>query len=187
MKKVIAILVLLVGIISAQEPKTTETKGTELPLPTTSGVYIQTPVKFESMLPMPVGGAHANVVGSAFSFGVASPKISWKFQGEKAPVQLSNSKPTFLVVHMVALNPRALQIVKLDAKKGHREMRITHGATSFNTTAGLPDAEYPLEVKQVADGVYSVTVLKELPVGEYALFNGMVFTQGYDFGVIAAK
>jgi hypothetical protein len=113
--------------------------------------------------------------------------------GKTSPLQ-TDPRPTFVLVNprqavassiqAGSLNPRALQIVKLDEKKKHREANIMHG-TSWNPSIGLPDAKWPFTITPIGDAAYQFTLSSDLPPGEYVVLSGIIANgyNGFDFTV----
>jgi hypothetical protein len=83
------------------------------------------------------------------------------------------------------LNPRALEIVKLDRKKNRRESNIVHG-TTWNMSIGLPDAKWPFIITPIRDSMYQLTLSSDLPQGEYVVLSEIMANgyNGFDFTVI---
>jgi PDZ domain len=115
--------------------------------------------------------------------------------GKTSPVQ-TGGRPTFVLVNTSraiassasagGLNPRALEVVKLDKKKSHREVNIMHG-TSWNPSIGLPDPKWPFTITPVGDSAYQFTLPSDLEPGEYLVLSGIVANgyNGFDFTVNA--
>lgn len=165
-------------------------------LPTAPGFYALVGTSYQSLMPAPIQSMQPKVgraVLNAYSFGLAGNRMVIIIPGKTSPVQ-TDPRPTFVLVNprqavassvqAGSLNPRALQIVKLDEKKKHREANIMHG-TSWNPSIGLPDAKWPFIVTPIGDAAYQFTLSSDLAPGEYVVLSGIIANgyNGFDFTV----
>jgi hypothetical protein len=132
---------------------------------------------------------------NAYSLGMAGYRVVITIPGNTSPVQ-TNVRPTFVLVNTASairstvqpggLNPRALEIVKLDRKKNRRESNIVHG-TTWNMSVGLPDAKWPFILTAIGDSSYQLTLSSDLPQGEYAILSEIMANgyNGFDFTVVS--
>ena len=132
---------------------------------------------------------------NSYSLGLAGNRVVIIVPGKTSPVQ-TGGRPTFILVNTSeaiassanagGLNPRALEVVKLDKKKSHREVNIMHG-TSWNPSIGLPDAKWPFTITPVGNSAYQFTLPSDLESGEYLVLSGMIANgyNGFDFTVNA--
>jgi hypothetical protein len=130
---------------------------------------------------------------NSYSLGLAGKRVVIIVPGKTSPVQ-TGARPTFVLVNSSravassasagGLNPRALEIVKLDKKKNYREANIMHG-TSWNPSVGLPDPKWPFTITPVGDSAYQFTLPSDLQPGEYLVLSGIVANgyNGFDFTV----
>jgi hypothetical protein len=155
-------------------------------VPSQPGFYVIQGNEYKQMLAAPLQAIDPHMgrsMASGFTFGAVGVKVTEQIPGAVAPVSTSK-RPVFLVVESPLLNPRGFQIVRLDKKKNHRELRITQGATLYNTKAGLGDPKWPFTVTQEGTG-WRLTVSSDIPPGEYIVMNGMASSgyNGFDFSV----
>jgi hypothetical protein len=167
-------------------------------LPTNPGFYILERDAYEILLPAPIQSIQPKIgraILNAYSLGLAGNRVVIIVPGKTSPVQ-TGRRPTFVLVNTSraiassanagGLNPRALEIVKLDRKKSHREVNIMHG-TSWNPSIGLPDPKWPFTITPVGDSAYQFTLPSDLEPGEYLVLSGIIATgyNGFDFTVHA--
>jgi PDZ domain len=168
-------------------------------LPTNPGFYILSKDAYQPLLPVPIQSMQPKVgraILNSYSLGLAGNRMVIILPGKTSPVQ-TGGRPTFVLVGtsraiasstnwLGGLNPRALEVVKLDKKKSHREVNIMHG-TSWNPSIGLPDAKWPFTITPVGDSVYQFTLPSDLEPGEYLVLSGMIANgyNGFDFTVNA--
>jgi hypothetical protein len=167
-------------------------------LPTAYGLYVLVDETYQPMLPAPIQSVQPKIgraILNAYSLGLAGNRVVITIPGNTSLIQ-TGVRPTFLLVNTSSaiassvqtgsLNPRALEIVKLDRKKNHRESNIMHG-TSWNPSIGLPDAKWPFIITPIGDSIYQFTLASDIPPGEYIVLSGM-FASGYNgFDFTASK
>jgi PDZ domain len=166
-------------------------------LPNASGLYVLVNDKYQEMLPAPIQAIRPKVgraILNAYSLGMAGYRIVITIPGNTSPIQ-TNVRPTFVLVNIASairstvqpggLNPRALEIVRLDRKKNRRESNIVHG-TTWNMSIGLPDAKWPFIITPLGDSVYKLTLSSDLPQGEYVILSEIMANgyNGFDFTVV---
>jgi len=167
-------------------------------LPSNPGFYILAGDVYEPLLPAPMQSIQPKIgraILNSYSLGLAGNRVVITIPGKTSPVQ-TGGRPTFVLVNTSravastanagGLNPRALEIVKLDKKKSHREVNIMHG-TSWNPSIGLPDPKWPFTITPVGNSAYEFTLPSDLGPGEYLVLSGMVANgyNGFDFTVSA--
>jgi hypothetical protein len=165
-------------------------------LPTASGFYALVDGSYQGLLPAPIQSTQPKIgraILNSYTLGLAGNRMVIIIPGKTSPLQ-TTSHPTFVLVNAISgigssvqaggLNPRALEIVKLDQKSHHREANIMHG-TSWNPSIGLPDAKWPFTVTAVNGTSYQFSLASELPPGEYIVLSGMIANgyNGFDFTV----
>ncbi len=148
------------------------------------------------MLPAPIQAIRPKMgraILNAYSLGMAGYRVVITIPGNTSPIQ-THVRPTFVLVNTASairstvqpggLNPRALEIVKLDRKKNRRESNIVHG-TTWNMSIGLPDAKWPFVITPVGDSSYQLTLSSDLPQGEYVILSEIMANgyNGFDFTV----
>jgi hypothetical protein len=178
-------------------PRTQEASAPALP--TAPGLYVLRNT-YQALLPAPIESTQPKVgraILNAYSLGLAGNRIVMIIPGETSPVHLT-ARPSFVLVNTGpgvassvqwgSLNPRALEIVKLDQKKNHREVNIVHG-TSWNPSIGLPDPKWPFTITTMSESVYQLTLSQDLPPGEYMVLSGMMANgyNGFDFTVVRER
>jgi hypothetical protein len=167
-------------------------------LPSNPGFYILAKDGYRPLLPAPIQSIQPKIgraILNGYSLGLAGNRVVIIVPGKTSPVQ-TGGRPTFVLVNTSqaiassanagGLNPRALEIVKLDKKKSHREVNIMHG-TSWNPSIGLPDPKWPFTITPVGNSAYEFTLPSDLGPGEYLVLSGMVANgyNGFDFTVNA--
>jgi hypothetical protein len=166
-------------------------------LPSASGFYALVDGHYQGLLPAPIQSTQPKVgraILNAYSFGLAGERVVIIIPGKTSPIR-TGPRPTFILVNGISgvassanyaggLNPRALEIVKLDQKSNHREVNIMHG-TSWNPSVGLPDAKWPFTVTALNENTYHFTLTSDIPPGEYIVLSGIVANgyNGFDFTV----
>lgn len=159
-------------------------------LPTSPGFYILVKGVYQPLIPAPIQSIQPKIgraILNSYSLGLAGNRVVVTVPGGTSPVQ-TGARPTFLLVNasraiastaqIGGLNPRALEIVKLDKNKSHREVNIMHG-TSWNPSIGLPDPKWPFTIAPVGESAYQFNLPSDLRAGEYLVLSGM-FADGYN-------
>jgi hypothetical protein len=124
---------------------------------------------------------------SMFSYGIAKVNGLWVYRNPSATLQLSDNKPTFVVVPVpqqeVSIQDFAL--VKMEQKKDHRESEYCK-AGAWSGAKLENKSGVKLNVTRTPEGNITVTPADDLPVGEYLLVTTPGYgAMGYDFGVIS--
>src|SRR5205807_457159 len=99
----------------------------------------------------------------------------------EAPVQTSESKPTFYSRPPIQ-SPRDLMIVRMDKKKDHRELQTTNGAV-FKSAGYKKSNMVEVSSTPVSADVMAITPTADLKDGEYLLVFSYGGSDGYDFAV----
>ena len=159
-------------------------------VPNASGLYTLVNGNYQPMLPAPIQAIRPKMgraILNAYSLGMAGYRVVITIPGNTSPIQ-THVRPTFVLVNTASairstvqpggLNPRALEIVKLDRKKNRRESNIVHG-TTWNMSIGLPDAKWPFVITPVGDSSYQLTLSSDLPQGEYVILSE-IMANGYN-------
>ncbi|MDQ2898245.1 MAG: hypothetical protein M3Y07_00415 [Acidobacteriota bacterium] len=87
-------------------------------------------------------------------------EITYSISGAASPVKTPLASPIFLL-QTDKLNADKLQLYKLDARNGAREIMFSHKKNSAKPIN--------LTVNRVAEGLYRLEVTDSLPNGEYSL------------------
>src|SRR5213595_746422 len=107
-------------------------------VPNASGLYTLVNGNYQPMLPAPIQAIRPKMgraILNAYSLGLAGYRVVITIPGNTSPIQ-TDGRPAFLLVNTASairstvqpggLNPRALEIVKLDRKKNRRESNVIH-------------------------------------------------------------
>lgn len=178
MKKWIASLVLAIacGTAAAQDG------------PKENGVYVRSGEHWVKLSQASSSGFRSGGMGKTMlTGGAASIRSFMLFRDPSAPVSLSTSRPSFLIVGF-SNPPRDIVIVRLERKKDHRELQI--GRFNGYTGGGMEyRKEDVTEVDAKSDGPsLLVTPKSDLRPGEYIIFASYPTPfpagyGGYDFEV----
>jgi hypothetical protein len=150
------------------------------------GVYLFTsgPGGEQKMLFIDRAGAGrektSNVMGAAFSYGIAKAKIKAEVPGAHAPVRTKDTKPVFYMFfpsssnlggfggNDVITSPAQFSLLSMEEKKDHRETAIAKMGFA-SASAGTDDKRTKLfAVDRIRNGVYKLTPNVDLAAGEYA-------------------
>ncbi len=158
-------------------------------VPPSDGVFYRDGKAWKPLQQLSMAGGGLKHVGKMFVPGL-TPQMVWTFRGSEAPIQIEDRRPTFYVREAPVLeniagrSERDLVIVRFDKKKDHRELQTTSGGNMFTYKAGFSKERLPeIEVKKVADGLFTVTPTQYLKAGEYMLTFSALGNSGYDFGI----
>lgn len=145
----------------------------------------------------------SNVLGSAFSYGIAKAKIKAEIPGAHAPVRTQEARPVFYMYfpssnvlggfggNDVITSPAQFSLLSVEEKKDHRETAVAKMGFA-SASAGTDSKRMTLfTTDRVRNGVYKITPNTDLPAGEYAFIassgmGGPATTHTvviYDFGV----
>ncbi len=159
--------------------------ATDTPIPTQTGVYYQSPTGYVRIeRTMQSGFKTSGKTAAMFTYGAAKISGLWVYNGASAPTQLTDHKPTFVVVAQGETSLNDIHLLKMIQKKDHREVQYCKaGAWSGVDTTQNKDA-VPVTATRAADGSIMVVPTADLPAGEYFLVTGLGNgAYGYDFGV----
>jgi hypothetical protein len=145
----------------------------------------------------------ANVLGSAFTYGISKAKIKAEIPGAHAPIRARDSRPVFYMYfpssnvlggfggNDVITSPAQFTLLSVEEKKDHRETAVAKMGFA-SASAGTDDKRMTLfSTERIRNGVYKITPNTDLAAGEYA-FIASSGTAGpatnhtvviYDFGV----
>jgi len=145
----------------------------------------------------------SNVLGSAFSYGIAKAKVKAEIPGSHAVVRTHEARPVFYMFFPSSANlggfggndvitsPSQFSLISLEEKKDHRETAVAKMGFA-SASAGTDDKRAKLfDVERIRNGVYRLTPKTDLEGGEYA-YIASTGTSGsatqhtvviYDFGV----
>jgi hypothetical protein len=112
----------------------------------------------------------------------------------KAPVQISERKPIFVVkqspylTNVPGQSSRDLVIVRFNKKKDHRELQTTSGGNMLTFKAGFSKEKMPdIIVSPISETTFSVAPVEDMPPGEYFMTFGSSGAVGFDFGIRSSK
>jgi hypothetical protein len=155
----------------------------------TDGFYFKNQQAWDKLQPISMAGGGLKHAGKMFVPGL-TPQMVWTFRGAKAPIQISEGKPIFIVKESAIMasiaghSGRDLVIVRFDKKKDHRELQVTNGGNMLTFKSGLSKDRTPdITVTTISDGIFEVMPNRELTRGEYLLTFSAIGTTGYDFGI----
>lgn len=145
----------------------------------------------------------ANVMGAAFSYGIAKAKIKAEIPGPHAPVRSQEARPVFYMFfpssnvlggfggNDVITSPAQFSLLSVEEKKDHRETAVAKMGFA-SASAGTDNKRMTLFTSdRVRNGVYKITPNADLAAGEYAFIassgmGGPATTHTvviYDFGI----
>jgi hypothetical protein len=147
----------------------------------------------------------SNLMGAAFSYGIAKAKVKVELTGAKAPVRTTGEKSVFYMYFPPSINlgglggtdiitsPSQFTLLLLDEKKDHRESTVARIGLGGADTGNDEKRTNQFISVRVRSGVYKVAPTQDLKPGEYAFVatttvsgttNGETYIV-YDFGVDA--
>jgi hypothetical protein len=173
---------------SAQVPAQPEAPSNEpAGLPKEQGIFYKAPSGFVALQQVQSSGAKTTGTTRALLTGGwgGGGDVALVFPGAEAPVQISESKPTFYSRPQIQ-SPRDLMIVRMDKKKDHRELKTVTG-TVFKSAQYNKSSVVELSCTQVSADVMAVTPTTDLKDGEYLLVFSYGGSAGYDFGISQKK
>jgi hypothetical protein len=122
-----------------------------------------------------------------------TPQFVYKFSGAQSLTQIANKRPTMCIklghtLLELSNNMNAPQpdprVFRLDKKKDHREIQLSHGSDIFTSGSGIKRDHLPdITVRPIGEGVFMVTPSQDLPPGEYELSFNAMGDGGYGFGI----
>ena len=113
-------------------------------------------------------------------------KTKMVIPGTRSEVQTSNVSPTFWIYPGAGRSIQNTELVRLEVKKHTRE--VTEATIGFLgiSSGGAHRAGQALKSERIKDGVYKVSVTKQLTLGSYAFIEGASGSYR-DFDVVAAR
>ena len=171
----------------APESQTPANSAEPAGLPKEQGIYYKAPSGWVPLQEVQTSGAKTAGMGKALLTGGwgGGGDVVMVFSGTEAPVQISDSKPTFYSRPAIQ-SPRDLMIVRMDKKKDHRELQTTSGAV-FKSAGYKKSNVVEVSTAMVSADVMSITPTSDLKDGEYLLVFSYGGSGGYDFGVSQKK
>lgn len=159
--------------------------------PEAEGAYYCSPqgwVKLEHL--MSRGEKETHLYRLFLSFSALVPEKALIFPGARAPVQIREKRPIFLVRQGPSASSgsegsfRDVIVARLDQNKNERDLQITSGNIAFTFKKRIGKERTPdIIVKPQSPRSYTVTPKADLDVGEYMLTFDTAQTGGYDFGI----
>ncbi len=151
------------------------------------------------------GAKTSNVMGAAFSYGIAKAKVRVDIPGAHATLRITESRPVFYMYFPPAVNlgglggtdiitsPTQFSLLKLEEKKDHRETLVGKMGLNSATTGYDEKSILPFTTERLRSGAYKITPSTNLSNREYTFFatTHVSGTQSsatyivYDFGVDA--
>jgi hypothetical protein len=157
------------------------------------GVYYKGPTGWVRLELLSMAGGGATHVAKMLVPGL-TPQVVWTFRGAEAPVQISDSKPSFYIkqspylVNVPGHSGRDIVMVRFDKKKDHRELQTTSGGNMLTFKSGLSKEKAPeITVTRLSDTLFRIEPNYDLQPAEYFLTFGATAASGYDFGIIGKK
>lgn len=161
-----------------------------------SGIYFKKNENFKKIFPTVFSGTKTNTLGAAFTYGIASAKIKSVMNGEHSKNIINTNVPDFFFFFdkkeqnnfaesasnwwfTVASSPNEFVLVKLNAKKGKREMETGTVNLYAGNSIGI-DEKYIIgfEIDVINDLEFKVTPKSPLEPGEYCFFYQGIIPQG---------
>jgi len=153
-------------------------------LPNEQGAYYEGPAGFVRLERVTARARTRGEGKGLLTMGLSGMQFVAAYRGARAPVQVTEPKPTFYVRAPAELSTREIQIVRLETKKDRREVQTASG-TILSTKVGYREKDLRKAiVKQLGAGLFEVAPESELAPGEYLLdLSGLT----YDFGISSTK
>jgi hypothetical protein len=149
--------------------------------PEKAGVYVRLADAWRALEPVAMGGYTTNgKAKSAFSYGFSKVKAVYMYQDAQAPVTLPVA-PQFCISG--PFEARYVSVVRLTAKKDHRELQFGSGNAYSGFAVKLrPEDMQPVSTKPAGDALD--VAAGPLAPGQYILFpSAFPQSAGYDFTV----
>jgi hypothetical protein len=170
------------------------------------GVYLLTTTRDgkKKLVQMERAGSNrahtSNVLGAAFSYGLAKAKVKAEIDGPRASLR-TEAKPEFymyfpptgsLGATETISSPSQFILERLDAKKDKREVAVAQMRTFGGTSAGADEKKLlKFNAEKIRPYAYKVTPDASIKAGEYAFIassgvggtSGSVSVVVFDFGV----
>jgi len=180
--------------LPAAAPQDKPVEKTPAGLPEKPGVYYSAPAGtagpagLTRLSEVSVSRLRTTGAGKALlSWGLSEVRTANTYNGEQASTQIAEPQPMFLVRTIHAAVHDAV-IIRLDKKKGFRELPIT--AVSLRGSKFLADDKIVSHatVDLIGNDVFRVIPKLQLKPGEYILrLAGSEDGEGYEFGVVSAR
>jgi hypothetical protein len=177
--------------VSAQqptpEPQAPANSAEPTGLPKEQGIFYKGVSGWVPLQEVQSSGAKTTGMGKALLTGGwgGSGDVVMVFPGAEAPVQISESKPTFYSRPPIQ-SPRDLMIVRVDKKKDHRELQTTTGAV-FKSAGYKKSNVVEVSTTLLSSDVMVITPATDLKDGEYLLVFSYGGSGGYDFSINQKK
>ncbi len=115
-------------------------------------------------------------IAASLSYGLVPAKLVADYEGEHAPTQTVEQRPTICICHLISL-PGQPVIVRLHIKKSHRELNggkmIVYPIVGGSKMTEAQQSDLvPVDVDQESQQVWLVRPTIALEPGEYALMLG---------------
>lgn len=181
---------IIVAIMNAAQKKSKEEAKEPL-----SGIYYQIDNgDKKKILPTVFSGSKTNTLGAAFSYGIASAKVKALLNNAHSPNILHVDDDISFFFYFVpqedqafkmgasnwwfrsATSPNEFVLVKLDVKKGQRELVIGK-VNAYAGSSSSVDAKaiIAVNIESIDDYTFKVTPVEPLDKGEYCFFyQGMI-------------
>jgi hypothetical protein len=149
------------------------------------------------------GAKTSNMMGAAFSYGIAKAKVKIDIPGARANMRTTDPSPVFYMYFPPALalgglggtdvitSPSQFSLLSLEDKKDHRETLVGKVGLNGANTGVDEKKTLPFTSQRMKSQAYKVTLSENLKGGEYTFFatthvtgtqNGDTYIV-YDFGV----
>ena len=151
------------------------------------------------------GAKTSNMMGAAFSYGIAKAKVKIDIPGARANTRTTDTNPVFYMYFPPAISmgglggtdvitsPSQFSLLTLEDKKDHRETLVGKVGLNGANTGVDEKKTLPFTTQRMRSQAYKVTLSESLHSGEYTFFatthvsgtqNGDTYIV-YDFGVDA--
>ncbi len=147
----------------------------------------------------------SNMMGAAFSYGIAKVKIKAEIPGPHSAVRTTEIRPVFYMYFPSISNlggfggtrmitsPMQFSLLSLEEKKDHRETTVGEVGMASSSAGSDEKRAFLFNAERIRSGIYKVAPTQDLKPGEYAFISA---TRGagtatgttvviYDFGVDA--
>lgn len=171
---------------SAPTPGGTESgKDSIQGLPTEPGIYYKDATGWVRLREGFAADVKTTGMGAALlTWGISGIRMAQVYRGARAPVQISERRPSFYVRSFM-LSERDVQIVRLEKKKGHREVQIA-SISAFSPRSGYRGRDIrEVTLTRLSGDVTRIMPASEIEPGEYVLsLSKSGFAEGvYEFGI----
>jgi hypothetical protein len=178
MNKLFAIILLNLALLSfgvAQDNAIPALPGT---------YYHATPTTYTLMERVTTSGFKTSgKAKAAFSYGISKINGVFIYNSPTAALQMSNRKPSFLIIPQGEISIQDIALIKMEQKKDHRESEYCK-AGAWSGVRLENKSGVALNVARTPEGHITIVPVENLQPGEYLLVTmpggGAL---GYDFGV----